>query len=561
MHAHSLKCPIYFDPMFFKADGTDYTEEEWKNVGLSEVMSMVTYELFYDRTDAKEELLDSIETLPDGVKKYMNRILEPVSDKDYVHTWSGTGTLSPRILLYPAGHMNRRLKDEENFKNRSDLTFFLSQLKPLGIRITRNQDATITLGARVGGQLAHLKPCCPRCHTILPDKWFNSAGYYKISLLAPPLGGKTTLLSSWMIHDYHAIRSMGFSNNNFSAVYGLARGDMEFEIQKYFREAADTLCHTGQYPGRDEPSRKPPLYTRIIHYTDEINPETGKKEEYLIVGSYDIAGETLKNLQSGEISPELIAYLNYMDAYIYLISPSQLSGLSRIITDERKGRLKGRRKDTAGYERNESSAAGKFHMDMGNEDFIDQNTGRIRVLSLEEQAEYQRNSKRSEETVSAMELLTEEEGSTEKFAPWDIFHKVDTLLINEGTKTDAHMAYTIVKCDQIMDLPEIADTANVEILFNNPADIRAMDDRYILQNGMEVKKILSRFAVQGAEQRKKDFISYLSNTDSSRGGFRSVSWHCVSANIEESTKEYQSIRRTDPLVGCLLSEFKRLGWN
>lgn len=113
-----------------------------------------------------------------------------------------------------------------------------------------------------------------------------------------------------------------------------------------------------------------------------------------------------------------------------------------------------------------------------------------------------------------------------------------------------------------MDLPEIADTANVEILFSNPADSRAMDDRYLVQDGMEVKKILSRFAVQGSEQQKKDFINYLSNTDGKCGGFRSVSWHCVSANSnEEKDGEYQSIRRTDPLVGCLLSEFKRLGWN
>lgn len=547
MHAHSLKCPIYFDSMFFKKDGMDYTEEEWNNVDLSEVMSMVTYELFYDRSDAREELLDSIEALDDNMKKYMSRILEPVSDKDYVHTWSGTGTLAPRILLYPAGHVNRRLKDDENFKDRGDLTFFLSQLKSLGMRITRNQDATINLGARVGGQLAHLKPCCPRCHTILPDKWFNSVGYYKISLLAPPLGGKTTLLSSWMIHDYHAIRSMGFSNNNCSVVYGLARGDIEFEIQKYFRQAADKLCRTGEYPGRDESSRKPPLYTRIIHYTDEKNPETGKNEEYLLVGSYDIAGETLKNIQSGDISPELTAYLDYMDAYIYLISPSQLSGLSRIITDEKK--------ESENIHTTDQEDAGQ----------TDKNTGRIRVLSVEEQAEYQRKHK---EFVSAPELLKTDDSNTERFGPWDIFHRVDTLLIDRGNKTRAHMAYTIVKCDQIMDLPEIADTANVEILFGNPADVRAMDERYILQNGAEVKKILSRFAVKGTEQNKKDFINYLSNTDTKRGGFRSVSWHCVSANSSSAdyntgdcAREYQSIRRTDPLVGCLLSEFERLGWN
>lgn len=538
MHAHSLKCPIYFDSMFFKKDGTEYTEEEWNRVELSDVMSMVTYELFYDRADAGEELMDSIETLEDDTGKYMLKMLEPVSDRDYEHTWSGTGSLAPRILFYPAGHANRRLKQDENFKEFSDVSFFLVQLKRLGIRISRNQDATIILGARAGGQLAHLKPCCPRCHTILPDKWFNSVGYYKVSLLAPPLGGKTTLLSSWMIQDYHAIRSMGFSNNNCSVVYGLARGDMEFEIQKYFRQAADRLSRTGEYPGRDEPSRKPPLYTRIIHYTDEVNADTGKKEEYLIVGSYDIAGETLKNLQSGETSPELIAYLNYMDAYIYLISPSQLSGLSRVITDERK--------DRAEISGGDSDAK------------YDKGTGRIRVLSLEEQAEYQRTHK---ELVPAIGIL-KAAVSKEKAAPWDIFHKVDTLLINEGIKTESHMAYTLVKCDQIMDLPEIADTANVETLFSNPADIRAMDDRYIVQNEMEVKKILSRFSIRGSEQNKKDFIKYLSNTDAQHGGFRSVSWHCVSANSnDDKNGEYQSIRRTDPLIGCLLSEFKRLGWN
>lgn len=540
MHAHSLKCPIYFDSMFFKKDGTEYTEEEWNQVDLSDVMSMVTYELFYDRADAGEELMDSIETLEDSTRKYMLKILEPVSDRDYEHTWSGTGSLAPRILLYPAGHRNRRLKGDKDLKDYSDTAFFLTQIKRLGFPISRNQDATVTLGARVGGQLAHLKPCCPRCHTILPDKWFNSAGYYKISLLAPPLGGKTTLLSSWMIDDYHAIRSMGFSNNNCSAVYGLARGDTEFEIQKYFRQAADRLRRTGEYPDRDEPSRKPPLYTRIIHYTDNVNPDTGKNEEYLIVGSYDIAGETLKKLQSGETSPELIAYLNYMDAYIYLISPSQLSGLSRVITDERKDRIEDVSSD-------DSRNTGYYL-----------STNRIRVLSLEEQAEYQKTHR---EEVSAVGIL-KTDSDREKAAPWDIFHKIDTLLINEGTKRTSHMAYTIVKCDQIMDLPEIADTANVEILFSNPADSRAMDDRYLVQDGMEVKKILSRFAVQGSEQQKKDFINYLSNTDGKCGGFRSVSWHCVSANSnEEKDGEYQSIRRTDPLVGCLLSEFKRLGWN
>ena len=231
-----------------------------------------------------------------------------------------------------------------------------------------------------------------------------------------------------------------------------------------------------------------------------------------------------------------------MDAYIYLISPSQLSGLSKVITDERK---QGAPAISAG-EKNST-------------DQLNSNTGRIRVLSLDEQGAYQNNHRAS---VPASSILAVGNGSTERFAPWDIFHKIDTLLINEGIKTDAHMAYTIVKCDQIMDLPEIADTANVEILFSNPSDNHAMDDRYILQNGMEVRKIMSRFAVQGTEQQKKDFITYLSNTDTRHGGFRSVSWHCVSANSSGSNKkEYQSIRRTDPLVGCLLSEFKRFGWN
>jgi hypothetical protein len=473
--------------------------------------------------DAREELLDSIEMLPDDVKKHVERMLEPVSDKAYVHTWAGTGTLAPRILFYPAGHESRRLKNEEAYKDMGDVVFFLGQLASLGIRLTRNQDATITLKAKAGGTLAHLKPCCPRCHTILPDKWFNSVGYHKISLLAPPLGGKTTLLASWMIQNYQAIHTMGFSSGNFSAVYGFTKGDTEFEIQKYFRQAADELFRTGKYPDRDESARKPPLFTRIIHYTDQVKPETGKKEEYLLVGTYDIAGETLKGIQSGAISSELTAYLNHMDSYIYLISPSRMTGLSRVITDEK-----------ASVVQEEVS----------------------HVLSLEEQAEYQKNHRTQ---VNASALLASQ---GRKEDPWEIFHQVDTLLMDEGIKTRAHMAYTIVKCDQIMDLPEIADTADVEILFSNPAGSRVMDERYVVQNSLEVKKIVSRFAVPGTQQQKKDFMAYLSNDDPDRGGFRSVSWHCVSANSNEDKQgTYQSIRRTDPLVGCLSAEFKRLGWS
>ncbi len=535
MRAHSLKCPIYFDPMFFKEDGSDYTEEEWKNVKLEEVMSMVSYELFYDGKSARDELLDSIETLSNGVKKYLLKILEPVSDPDYTRTWSGTGELHPRVLLYPAGHINRRLKGEEHFKNMGDLAFFLAQLNTLGIRIQRNPDASIGLRARAGGPLAHLKPCCPRCHTILPDEWFNSVGYYKISLLGPPLGGKTTLLSSWMVQEYSALRSIVFFSKKCSAVYGLARGDSEFEIQKYFRKTAENLFETGQYPGRDEPSRKPPLYTRIIHYTDEIQEETGKKEEYLILGTYDIAGETLKNIQSDEErGMELTAYLNYMDAYIYLISPSQLSGLSRIITDEKP-----------------ESRSLKENLALSQD--------KIRVLSLEEQAEYQKTFLESGQTISAVQLLEPAKESRIKYDPWGIFHKIDNLLIQEGMKAKVHMAYTLVKSDQIMELPEIAELVDTETVFQNPADVRAMDSRYIAQNESVVKEILKHFAISGNQQKKKEFLDYLSCTGDS-SGFQSVSWHCVSAHNEKNTAAYESIRKTDPLIGCLLAAFQQLGW-
>lgn len=533
MRIHSLYCPIYHDPMFYKEDDSLYTEEEWKAVEAEDLITQVTYELFYDRKDGKDILLDIIEAKASSMAKYIAKMLEPVEDEPYISTWGSVGNLESRVLLYNSASDNRRLKDDENQESYSDITYFLMALKTAKIRFEFNRrDLTITLSAPVGGKLAHLKPCCPHCNTILPDKWFNSVGYYKISVLAPPVGGKTTLLSSWMINSYEAIRKIGFANN-CNAVYGLADADREFPIQKYFRDAADQMYHTGNYPGRDEQARKPPIYTRIIHYLDEVDPETGVKEEYLLVGSYDIAGETLKSLYNRETSQELVEYLDHMNAFIYLISPSQLYNLSCVITDSQK--------------------------EEGNQAKADEHT-QILVWSLDNQAEFQRKYQSKE--VTGEQLLNGEKQGRDQFGPWDIYHHVDGILLNNGTKGNCHIAYTIVKSDQLEKLPELADFDHADILFKEPSAEYAMDERYIFQTGMAVKELIERFAFKGTDNDKKNEMAYFSNDNVDRGGWRSVSWHCVSASAKRKEFEpYRSIRRVDPLIGCLQSEFRKLGWS
>lgn len=512
MNRFTLNCPIDFKPMITRKKAVEGLDpDRWEEYTLEEVIPYLAYEGFYSAPIyTKDTLLEWMEDSEEEEIEILSSCLEPTINQNYALKWLDVpGSEEPRLLLYGRNDPCRRIRELDS--EAGEIEWLLQLLDKKGIEYTVQPDGRIIVYHRNGDELMTFCPCCPRCYTILPENWFRAVDFYPIALLAPSTGGKTTLLCSWMINNFEIFNRLEKMGSGYTVLAGFDRPSAKFRLQSYLEEEAKNLYTTGKYPGVTDRNRIPPLYM-------EIRNEQG---EILLVGIYDCAGEMLRGVLEADTNPIVTAFLSHMSAFVYLVEADHMAGIRSAKNGE------------------EVSAAAEPEW---------------KILSLEEQGEKQAEA--GNMSVAAEEMLENAYGT--KLNPWEIYDAVNALLIREGVKKNQHMAYSVIKSDELKGLPEVKEIPNSDILFRDTGANENLNQDYILQANMIARDIFRILVAEGdSEAEKERQIEALEN------GFHSVSWHCVCAAVKQkSTRKYhyKSIRRADPLIGCLLPKLEEMGW-
>lgn len=512
MNKFTLNCPIDFKPMITRnmvAEGLDL--DRWEDYTVEELIPFLAYEGFYSApVYTKDTLLEWVENSDEEEIDILSSCLEPVCNPDYEVKWSDVpGAREVRLLLYGRNDPHRRIKELN--REAGEMEWLLQLFDKNGIEYAEQSDGRIIVYHRNGDELLTFCPCCPRCYTILPENWFRAADFYPISLLAPSTGGKTTLMCSWMINNFEIFNRLEKMGDGYTVLAGFDRPSLKFKLQSYMEEEAKDLYSTGAYPAGTDRNRIPPLYMEIRNGQGEI----------LLVGIYDCAGEMLKGVLEANANPVVTAFLSHMSAFVYLVEADRMAGIRSVKN--------------------------------GEEVFPVEET-EWKILPLEEQGEKQAEA--GSMSVSAEEMLENAHGVTPN--PWEIYDAINALLIREGVKKKKHMAYSIIKSDELKGLPEVKEVPNSDILFREAGVNEKLNQDYILQANMIARDIFRTLVVEGDSEAEKE-----RQTEALENGFHSVSWHCVCAAMKQKpgrTYRYKSIRRADPLIGCLLPKLEELGW-
>lgn len=510
MKAYSYKCPIDFMPMFDQVE--KLKGKNWEGCTGADLIPYLAYEGFYFTKYDQEKFLKCIED--DDDRELLEHCLEPVINDYYELKWEGVqGVDNPRLLFYGRGDRHSRLRDMNSDGSRfnyeiSEIEWLFEILAKNHIRwdIKSENDPVITIYHPNQSEMLILYPCCPKCYTILPGNWFCAEDYFPISLLAPMLGGKTTLLCSWLVNNFEAFTRLRQMGNDYEVFYGITGGKDTFKIQSYFYDCADMLYKEGKYPEGTELNCVPPMYMQIHN---RINDET------LLVGIYDCAGEMLRQAINGFESAT--AFLKHMSAFIYLVEAGRMYGVNMEPDREEK-------KEETCWE----------------------------IIPLNEQGKLQQE---TPGPVSALSLVEHYDRVIED--PWEIYNGILQVLRREKTNRSQHMAFSIIKSDELRGRPEVKAIRNSEILFRDPDPGTALNQDYIFQANRVAKEIFRQLVIEGTDEEKNRMLENLESD------FLSVSWHCVCAAEpprEGELYHYRSIRKIDPLVGCLLGELEKIDW-
>lgn len=361
-----------------------------------------------------------------------------------------------------------------------------------------------------GTPIADLVPCCPNCHRPLPIGWQHAEAFQALSLMAYTSGGKTTFLVSMMADNWGCFNTLD-ENLHVSAAH-----DPEYE--KWFAELKDAskrLVNNGECPDPTPPGneRIPALFLNVKYHGHRM-----------ILGLYDNAGETFKNMAPGNPS---VIMLSCMNGHLFMIEPEDL------------------------------------HVQLPEKIVPKAPIEQYELMSIQEQAEYQ--SKHRNESVVAKDLLENvEKRVRRRRQDWfemysnmkDAFqrHEIEHLLQKQ------HLYGTVVKCDLLEDLPEFIALPQKSMLFSRE-DMDLNSNQMFLQQEMIREKIFERYVFRDEKQKNKLL-----------GDFASASWHCISAlgcdtkiipgeNDVFDIDAYAPIRLAEPIMTCVMNYAVDHGWD
>lgn len=501
-------CPYKFHNMFKNKENTD-----------GDLRDSLVYEVF--SVKETDDLTASFNNFMKKLGEKEESLFKAGVEDVYKGFWSNiTGNEKPRLCLYPKNSEENRLS---NKSENSEIGYILELIKQSTADISYEKEYmqgyegsnsyiyNIYENERM---IFTIRPCCPVCRTLLPDMWFSDIvkAYIPISLIAGKSGGKTTYMTSLISDDFIVLlRDMG--TDKWWIDYGIKYEKERLSIQTTRFSDLEKL-RSGEYPASTD-NPMPPVCINISKLSDEEDCI----DEQVIVSIFDCKGELYENLGKNQNTEEELKFLKSMYSYIFLMDPDQMERLPH-------------------------------------EDKPDDNKKEVKILSIEEQGKMQGQ---EHQPVNARDLIKNNKNSD----------KVDMILILRNIKSINlknpnnlhHIAYTIVKSDELLKHSEELDTVDgMRELCSQGECINAFDDDNFVMVEEAVKDFIEAFFFN--ESRTKVGMSLINSI----GGKKvAKSWHCVSVakprpNLGKNKCEYDPLRIAEPFARCIIEKFKELGW-
>ena len=498
-----LICPYQFHGMF------------WQNVKIEDnLRDLLVYEVFncgrFDFTKFLSERLDMADM----------GFIASTSDPDYLDAWENIeGRDAPRFYLYPKDDDNNRLQD----RSESEIGFIFKKIKESpryrythlqmnGDSNTYSYDIYNTNNVK----MFMIRPCCPYCHTLLPDMWFSDfiKSYLPIALVAGKSGGKTTYMTSLLDKHFRTILNGMGGILQWKVDMGIEYEKERFKIQQTRFENLDLLINKGQYPSPTD-YVMPPVCIKITKRDPYSNTDVGQ----IIVSIFDCKGEMYEKLGEEAANDEELQFLNFMHSYIFLVDHFQMAGIDSFEP----------------------------------------------LMSIAEQGKFQQNN--ADNSIVTEDILqnrrNHSENKDEKL--YKVLENLSSFLGGYDNGKDLkHIAYTIVKSDELQKFPEtLSQVDGIRDLLEQNEGLYAFNPDNFAGVDFIVKRFFEKIVFNTDE--RSDGMDIMR----SMGGRQvSKSWHCISVarplSSERQTNgkvcEFHPVRIAEPFARCIWEEMKRLNW-
>ena len=514
------RCPSKFHTMINKSNVTDIYCRD-----------VLVYEVFpkSKNVDAFSDFVE--DELEDVDGKNYKVIGEKTVSEVYEKTWDGIeGAKEPRNLLYP------KLKSKGNRieGEKSEIKALMEMIEETDYFMEEVGENTFfyVIKDSLDDILYYILPCCPKCHTLLPNGWFDKEklrGYIPVMMVAPPTGGKTTYMSALlMAGNLEACLNTGENNRKW---WSITTG-IPFERER-FRIQETRYKNLDRFTGRNCSERQSDTLKRFPEHTNEhtvlppvyiaIKDCTGAFNHIeLLIGIFDVAGETFKSI--GNLDNNVTSFLEKIEGLIYMVEPKNMCGINQYF----------RETDGEQTEVSQRENHGIFQSDIFN--------------GTEEQD-------------------TAQEYSTQRM-PEPMLYLSNILEILKRNATFAgarnsirHIAFTVVKSNLLLDIAEKEKwTEDAELMLfpsylHQPSEgldpfepqgradrdetIKSFFRRVVIADDMEFRRVTPQYVGENP-------IDY--------------SWNCVNVaidtNKEEMSCEHNFVRIADPFVNCFISKVK-----
>ncbi len=509
------RCPAKFHTMINKSNVTDIYCRD-----------ILVYEVFPRSKDVDDfnsfvnEELAGIE----GNQRY-KVIGEKTVSEVYRETWEGIdGNNEPRNLLYSQGEGNR-IEDKK-----SEIKALMEMIEKTDYIIKEVGKNTFfyVIKDALDDILYYILPCCPKCHTLLPNGWFDKEklqGYMPVMMVAPPTGGKTTYMSAllmagnleaclntgenngrwWSIttgipFERERFRIQGTRYKNLDRFTGKIRNEGEVDTLKRFPE------HTNEH------TILPPVYIAIT----DCKGTFGNTK--LLIGIFDVAGETFESIENFDNS--ITPLLEKIEGLIYMVEPKNMRGLSKYFSEE----------DSEKREVSEKKSDGTFQR----ESFPDTKETGLQKNNI----------------------------SHSKSPMLYLLNILDILRSNAAFGSNIsirHIAFTVVKSNQLLDIAEKEHWKDDEELMLFPSYLQQPAgglDPFELQGRADrdetIKSFFRRVVINDQLEFQKVSPQYVYKNSIS------YSWNCVNVaidtGVDEMSCEHNFVRIADPFVNCFISK-------
>lgn len=430
-----------------------------------------------------------------------------VADDYYKKLWGDLdGAEKKRFLLYPvnASKKEKRLPDEL-YGQYSEIAVLRELIEQSGIYTWSEKSHSNWDNGSYSWYIRDqfkdqyiIQPCCPKCRTLLPDRWFDKIDdLIPIGLVAPYSGGKTTYMTSLLMGGFVPLLS-DIGAGRWAVADAISDEKKYVPVQKVRYDNVERLSK-GLYPNATDPNKKlPPVMFRM-----------SSKGKTVIVAIYDCAGERFQlNDGNQEKKRENLQFLSHMTSIIYFMEAAQI------------------KKDNLGKQ------------------FIDAEP------DLQPPAQQAQDQARSNEMAYASDILHREDA-------FDMFihvqSKIKDMEFYGITSHLKHVAFTVIKSDELKELGETLPNG-FSMYLDNPSMLDNQSDLlfnadYCQSITYDVADFINEFFGDG---KTIDNLLY--------GNHLTYSCHCVSVapKVERASgKEciYRPVRIAEPLAACLLDQF------